>query len=440
MSKLACLLFVVLLYKSSVECCSGSKKTTGTDDGADEETDCDHDHNTGILTDDGKDKKLPTFQWTKADSAPFELTIDFHDNKDPDVAILMPKVFDGKQDECLLSGSLSKEDGVDVAVNGCPGNTTFDVVFHSTRAEGSFFEILEGKTLEIVHDPCATDDGVLHKSSETNNTNEDQSETAQKAPQSFELKLSLHYDNLFLQHVAGGQHSKAKHKVREIITLAQPMFTSWNLPSKIYLKELEVSHVSENLQLGDKINYISEKNDQRTHNADNYHYFSWDNKGGVTGVAWLGSVCKSQRSIRTGISEYLGWPNGDDHAQTLQTSLTFAHEIGHSLRMDHDFCSDSRCTRQSRRTFARKDRNGNSCWKQGTVMDYDESHVTKWSTCSIEGMNGHNLGCKGAGDPGGWTDNPEFEYYCNNNGNYGGCGGSYSGWFRKNCAKTCNAC
>ena len=50
MSKLACLLFVVLLYKSSVECCSGSKKTTGTDDGADEETDCDHDHNTGILT------------------------------------------------------------------------------------------------------------------------------------------------------------------------------------------------------------------------------------------------------------------------------------------------------------------------------------------------------------------------------------------------------
>ena len=49
-------------------------------------------------------------------------------------------------------------------------------------------------------------------------------------------------------------------------------------------------------------------------NADNYHYFSYDNKGGITGVAttigWLnsdasGSVCIENQNQRTAISEWL---------------------------------------------------------------------------------------------------------------------------------------
>ena len=68
-------------------------------------------------------------------NAPFKLIIDFHDNKQPDVAILFPKVYDGKEELCILSGVLRDEEGVDVAVNGCPGNDTYDVItFHSYLA------------------------------------------------------------------------------------------------------------------------------------------------------------------------------------------------------------------------------------------------------------------------------------------------------------------
>ena len=49
-------------------------------------------------------------------------------------------------------------------------------------------------------------------------------------------------------------------------------------------------------------------------NADNYHYFSYDNKGGVSGIArsmgWTnsdasGSVCWRDKKRRTAISEWL---------------------------------------------------------------------------------------------------------------------------------------
>ena len=56
---------------------------------------------------------------------------------------------------------------------------------------------------------------------------------------------------------------------------------------------------------------LSEKNKV---NADNYHYFSYDNKGGTSGVATTmrypnsdtgGSVCFRDQKQRTAISEWL---------------------------------------------------------------------------------------------------------------------------------------
>ena len=47
-------------------------------------------------------------------------------------------------------------------------------------------------------------------------------------------------------------------------------------------------------------------NDQRATDADNYHYFAHDNTGGVSGIAGIGTVCRTSRRSRTAISEWIG--------------------------------------------------------------------------------------------------------------------------------------
>ena len=74
---------------------------------------------------------MPTFTWDEtAVEVPYRLTVDFHDGENPDVANLFPDVYDGVEDHCLLSGTLTDEEDVSVAVVGCPNNTTdpFDVI------------------------------------------------------------------------------------------------------------------------------------------------------------------------------------------------------------------------------------------------------------------------------------------------------------------------
>ena len=75
------------------------------------------------------DEMLPTFQWeANVTGAPYNLLVDFHDGNEPDVAILFPKIYDGEEEPCILSGSLRDELDVDVSVNGCPSSETFSVI------------------------------------------------------------------------------------------------------------------------------------------------------------------------------------------------------------------------------------------------------------------------------------------------------------------------
>ena len=55
------------------------------------------------------------------------LNVDFHDGK-TDVAILMPRMYDGELDTSILNGNLKEETpSVEVSVNGRPNDKTFDV-------------------------------------------------------------------------------------------------------------------------------------------------------------------------------------------------------------------------------------------------------------------------------------------------------------------------
>ena len=69
-------------------------------------------------------------------------------------------------------------------------------------------------------------------------------------PSSFELTLALAYDNLFLNNVCGGDHSKAKSRVKAVVALAQTYFLdSATLGTKITLNAKEIAHTNNALRL-----------------------------------------------------------------------------------------------------------------------------------------------------------------------------------------------
>ena len=60
-------------------------------------------------------------------TGPFYLNVDFHDGK-TDVAMLMPRVYEGELDTSILNGNLKYETPtVEISVNGRPNDKTFDV-------------------------------------------------------------------------------------------------------------------------------------------------------------------------------------------------------------------------------------------------------------------------------------------------------------------------
>ena len=64
---------------------------------------------------------------------------------------------------------------------------------------------------------------------------------------------------------------------------------------------------------------MEKTNVDRGPDADNYHYFTWDNKGGTTGIAGEGTVCAKVIAHKTGITEWVH--NEDEHYSETQCVL-----------------------------------------------------------------------------------------------------------------------
>ena len=83
---------------------------------------------------------LPTFTWGSGNSNDgFEMTIEFNDGGNSDVALLKKSSLqDGALPsfgDCILFGSLRKEEDAYMSVNGCPGNNTFEVTQNNYLCE-----------------------------------------------------------------------------------------------------------------------------------------------------------------------------------------------------------------------------------------------------------------------------------------------------------------
>merc|ERR1712020_365337 len=103
---------------------------------------------------------------------------------------------------------------------------------------------------------------------------------------------------------------------------------------------------------------------------------------GIAGVARKGTLCDTRKRERIAITEYTGeatkkasdkkWAKGK-----LQMAQTFAHELGHSLNMPHDFKGSG--------STPNKDSKGKSCLTVAGMMSYKKTKTT-WSTCSKEAL------------------------------------------------------
>ena len=65
----------------------------------------------------------------------------------------------------------------------------------------------------------------------------------------FSVSIALRYDNLFLNNIGGGDHSVAKSRAREIVTLAQPYFKLAALGTTITLEVTSVKYVNTEARL-----------------------------------------------------------------------------------------------------------------------------------------------------------------------------------------------
>merc|ERR1711990_102564 len=428
--------------------------------------------------------KLPSFSW--GDSSDDELhvvnlNVEFNDGLLPDVAMLTKVVNpdldpeeEEKNNECILTGWMRDEDNIDVTVSGCPGADSYQVIMHSPRLSSNIFDVENG--VVSVHRPYpnqpAGDDEVLGVVDAGEMRNWDISMrqvTDRDLPSSFSVSIALRYDNLFLQNTCGGDHTVAQARAREIVTLAQAFYRdSATLGTTITLGITSIKHVDASLRLVNvgttcgpscTMNQVIDTYTAAdSEDVDNFHYLSQDTNSGTSGIAkqmmytnvgwtYMGTVCWPSKKLRTAITEVFGPTTNSWNSLRVDAAETFAHELGHSLGMPHDFTDSS-----NPNNSPRADSSGNSCLNVDGIMSYKNVDKTTWSTCSKEAITGwfaqlskSQMNCKGENAcedlcKTGSTSCPLSAMICDNPSSFGGCTGQYKGYFDQYCKLTCEIC
>jgi len=330
--------------------------------------------------------QVPTFTWLhrqfSPDGVPL-LSINFHDGKPDDVAVLkqinpiprQPKEREENIDNCIFGGFLQMETTVYVTLTGgCPFEDNFEIQFRSYRLKDHMFKVTNGVTVavpSIYRTRGIVTDVALHPPK----TAAKKVPAADKPANGYSMTVAMNYDPSFdaqfgddgynvMRRVAAHAENLYQHP-----TLINPI--AWVVTGNLLIPDT-IEADAEILEYVGKYNVDGP-------NSNVYMCFQ-NNEAGVVGIAWIDVVCGTP-DYRTAIVEYF---NND-----LNSGEILAHEVGHNLGMLHDFDGSP--------GNPRYDSQGRTCTNIGGVMDY-YGEVFQWSTCSVEDFEQSNHACLGAPD------------------------------------------
>jgi len=276
---------------------------------------------------------------------------------------------------CLFAGKLEGDPGSLVAVSGCIDSNETSLSISSMLLSGGLVDVVlvDGVTYSIKDDSetsfIVMDDDVVHAPSRIKrqvpteseddllipppNPNPVAARFFGPLPRRVITKTDIKYDNSLLGHFRGS-HSKTKQWISRVVELAKPRMAHNSLTMPITLQVGQMDHTNANLK-------ANNQNIRSLRPRTLTSYFCKDIGGGIVGIAYLGSACRSD-GFSANINELFTTFNTE-----LRTAKVFAHELGHNLGMEHD--------------FARKHGGSNGACNGAGLMSYG-SPPDKWSQCS----------------------------------------------------------
>jgi len=200
----------------------------------------------------------------------------------------------------------------------------------------------------------------------------------------FRMTVQPMVDRRFRNHFGKGVHDK----VNAILEHARTFFTHASLQTKF---ELEYKPL--HFYPGEAYATNSDLNALGNHVlrsglplVNSYVLLTMNNNrtDGTSGLAWKSTVCRGDKSYRVNINEF--------YYDTVRTTETVIHEIGHNLGMGHDFdtpkrCRDceGHCPGCAPSDNPRHSSTGQPCTSIGGYMDY-VPNPNRWSACSVEDL------------------------------------------------------
>jgi len=179
-------------------------------------------------------------------------------------------------------------------------------------------------------------------------------------PKKVVLETVIKYDNSLLDHF-DGSHTKTKEWLSRVIELVKPRMSDATLTMPITLKTGKIEHTNARLT-ANKQTLLSIISTDSPSSLTTYFCEDILGESKLRGMSFTGSACMSN-GYAASITELFTTSNSE-----LRTARNFAHELGHTVGMKHDFD---------------KEHGGRTgpCNKEG-LMSYGRNRPDKWSDCS----------------------------------------------------------
>lgn len=198
-------------------------------------------------------------------------------------------------------------------------------------------------------------------------------------PKGYKVNIVVFYDDAFAKEFG----VKAVDEVKKIVSLANVEFGHKSLTPKIQLTALAIEQAKGQSWTGDDSNpYLVEcgklAKAYKISDANTYICLGGKPKlHAAGGVTMKGTVCDKNLEMRPAYIQYVTMSGDTGETlnavqQTKQTATVMAHEIGHTLGMDHDFHGQD---------SSKLKNNPSGKGKCTGIMDYTDS-TGGWSKCS----------------------------------------------------------